>query len=163
MITSKGWASFGGVYKLAAVMGDDGNYIPKIKISENPEKITNPGNKKVYRIYMDGKIRADLITLEDEKYSEDTDLKLYDSQETWTYKTLKAGTFKLKELLVPIFKSGKCVYESPSVMEIQKICKGELETLIEETKRLVNPQIIPVDLSDKLYAVKMDLLKRSRV
>lgn len=163
MITSKGWASFGGVYKLAAVMGEDGKYIPKIKISENPEKITNPGNKKVYRIYVDGKIRADLITLDDEVYSEDEDLKLYDSQETWTYKTLKAGTFKLRELLVPVFKEGKCVYQSPAVMEIQKICKEELGTLIEESKRLVNPQLTPVDLSDKLYAVKVDLLKRSRV
>ncbi len=162
MITSKGWASFGGVYKLAAVMGPDGEYIPKIKVSENPEKITNPGNKKIYRIYMEGKIRADLITLDDEKYSESEDLKIYDSQETWKFKTLKTGTFKLRELLVQVFDNGKCVYKSPAVMEIQKLCKKEMDTLKDEAKRLINPEIIPVDLSDKLYTLKVDLLRKSR-
>ena len=162
MITSKGWASFGGVYKLAAVMGEDGKFIPKIKISENPEKITNPGNKKIYRVYTAGKIRADLIALDSEQYDESKDLRLYDNQESWSYKTVKAGTFKLRELLEPIFKDGKLVYKSPSVMEIREICKKELETLNEESKRLVNPQEIHVDLSDELYALKMDLLKRSR-
>ena len=163
MITSKGWASFGGVYKLAAVMGPDGKFIPKIKVSENPEKITNPGNKKIYRIYMDGKIRADLITLDDEVYSEDEDLKIYDAQETWKFKTLKTGTFKLRELLVHVFKDGKCIYKSPSVMEIQKICREEKETLKEESRRLINPEVTPVDLSDKLYTLKIDLLRQSRV
>ena len=162
MITSKGWASFGGVYKLAAVKGEDGKFIPKIKISENPEKITNPGNKKIYRIYEEGKIRADLIALDEENFSEAEDLRLYDAQESWGYKTIKAGSFKLRELLVPIFKDGQCVYESPAVMDIQKTCKEELATLNDETKRLVNPTIIPVDLTDKLYALKMELLKKSK-
>lgn len=162
MITSKGWASFGGVYKLAAVKGEDGKFIPKIKISENPEKITNPGNKKIYRIYEEGKIRADLIALDEENFSEAEDLRLYDAQESWGYKTIKAGSFKLRELLVPIFKAGQCVYESPAVMDIQKTCKEELATLNDETKRLVNPTIIPVDLTDKLYALKMELLKKSK-
>lgn len=164
MITSKGWSSFGGVYKLAAVMEKDGTFTPKIKLSENTEKVTNPGNKKIYRIYNKetGKIKADLITLDDEVFSEDEDLRLFDSLETWKHITLPAGSYTLRELLVPIFKQGECVYESPKVMEIQKICKEELETLWDETRRLINPHIVPVDLSDKLYKTKIELLNKSR-
>ena len=164
MITSKGWSSFGGVYKFAAVMEKDGTFTPKIKLSENTEKVTNPGNKKIYRIYNKetGKIKADLITLDDEVFSEDEDLRLFDSLETWKHITLPAGSYTLRELLVPIFKQGECVYESPKVMEIQKICKEELETLWDETRRLINPHIVPVDLSDKLYKTKIELLNKSR-
>ena len=164
MITSKGWSSFGGVYKLAAVMEKDGTFTPKIKLSENTEKVTNPGNKKIYRIYNKetGKIKADLITLDDEVFSENEDLRLFDSLETWKHITLPAGSYTLRELLVPIFKQGECVYESPKVMEIQKICKEELETLWDETRRLINPHIVPVDLSDKLYKTKIELLNKSR-
>lgn len=162
MITSKGWSSFGGVYKLAAVKNDNGDFIPKIKLSENTEKVTNPGNKKIYRIYnkQTGKIRADLITLDDEVYTDDKDIELFDSVDTWKSCTLTAGSYTLRELLVQIFKDGKCVYDLPKTMEIRETCKKELETLWDENKRLVNPQTIPVDLSDRLYRTKIELFKQ---
>ena len=159
LITSKNTPAFGGVYKLAAVE-IDGEMIPKIKLSENPAKITNPGNKTVYRIYdkESGKIRADYITLADETFDESKDLLLFDPNATWKKTRLEGGTYTMKEILVPIFKNGQCVYDSPSVMEIQKHCKEQLETMWEESRRLVNPQEVFVDLSDKLYEMKKELL-----
>ena len=159
LITSKNTPAFGGVYKLAAVE-IDGEMIPKIKLSENPAKITNPGNKTVYRIYdkESGKIRADYITLADETFDESEDLLLFDPNATWKKTRLEGGTYTMKEILVPIFKNGQCVYDSPSVMEIQKHCKEQLETMWEESRRLVNPQEVFVDLSDKLYEMKKKLL-----
>ena len=159
LITSKDCPSFGGVYKLAAVE-IDGEMIPKIKLSENPAKITNPGNKTVYRIYdkESGKIRADYITLADETFDESKDLLLFDPNATWKKTRLEGGTYTMKEILVPIFKNGQCVYDSPSVMDIQKHCKEQLETMWEESRRLVNPQEVFVDLSDKLYEMKKELL-----
>ena len=159
LITSKNTPAFGGVYKLAAVE-IDGEMIPKIKLSENPAKITNPGNKTVYRIYdkESGKIRADYITLADETFDESEDLLLFDPNATWKKTRLEGGTYTMKEILVPIFKNGQCVYDSPSVMEIQKHCKEQLETMWEESRRLVNPQEVFVDLSDKLYEMKKELL-----
>ena len=159
LITSKDCPSFGGVYKLAAVE-IDGEMIPKIKLSENPAKITNPGNKTVYRIYdkESGKIRADYITLADETFDDSEDLLLFDPNATWKKTRLEGGTYTMKEILVPIFKNGQCVYDSPSVMEIQKHCKEQLETMWEESRRLVNPQEVFVDLSDKLYEMKKELL-----
>ncbi|MBO4389791.1 MAG: nicotinate phosphoribosyltransferase [Lachnospiraceae bacterium] len=161
MITSADWSSFGGVYKLAAIYDEEkGEYIPKIKISENSEKVTNPGNKTIYRIYSkeDHKIIADLITLADEVISPDEELLLFDPVETWKRTLLKPGEFEVKEVLQPVFKNGTCVYESPSVMELQKFCREEINTLWPESQRLTNPHPVYVDLSEKLYNLKKQLL-----
>ena len=160
LITSKDCPSFGGVYKLAAIMDSSGNFIPKIKLSENSEKITNPGNKTIYRIYekSTGKVKADLICLVGETFDENEPLLLFDPLEPWKKTKLAAGSFSLKELLVPVFLKGKCVYHSPSVMEIRQICQNELNTLWDETRRLVNPHKVYVDLSAKLYDMKISLL-----
>ena len=160
LITSKDWPAFGGVYKLAAVMNKDGDFIPKIKLSENSEKITNPGNKKIYRVYETntGKIKADLICLDDEVFSEEKDLLLFDPAEPWKKTKLKPGEFTLREIMKPIFKNGSCVYTSPKVMEIREYCQKELTTLWDETRRLVNPHKVYVDLSKKLYDSKISLL-----
>ena len=159
LITSKTTPAFGGVYKLAAIEVE-GEMIPKIKLSENPIKVTNPGNKTVFRIYdkSTGKIKADYITLAEETFDDSKDLMLFDPNATWKKTKLEGGTYEMKELLVPIFKNGQCVYESPSVMEIQRYCKEQLNTLWEETRRLVNPQNVYVDLSDRLYDMKSQLL-----
>ena len=165
LITSKNTPAFGGVYKLAAICGEDGQFIPKIKLSENPVKITNPGNKTVYRIYdkESGKIRADYITLAEETFDPQQDLTLFDPHASWKKTTLKGGTYSMKEILVPVFKNGQCVYESPSVMEIRAYCARELDTLWEETRRLVNPQSVYVDLSDRLYEIKSGLLHQFQI
>ena len=144
LITSKDCPAFGGVYKLAAVLDENtGEFIPKIKLSENTEKITNPGNKTVYRIYdkKTGKIRADLISLVGETFSESEDMIIFDPQETWKKTKIHKNTFTIRELLVPVFQKGVCVYESPSVMEIRSIRQKELDTLWDETKRLANPHL----------------------
>ena len=160
LITSADNPAFGGVYKLAAVMGEDGKFIPKIKLSENSAKITNPGNKTIYRVYekATGKIKADLICLVDETFSEEEHLLLFDPVEPWKKTKLNPGDFTLREILVPVFKNGECVYTSPSVMEIRDYCKKEQETLWDETRRLVNPHNVYVDLSAKLYDIKIQLL-----
>lgn len=160
LITAKDNPAFGGVYKLAAIMGNDGNFIPKIKLSENTEKVTNPGNKIIYRIYEknSGKLKADLICLVDEKFSEDEPLLLFDPSEPWKKTKLAAGTFTLRELMIPVFKNGKCCYESPKVMEIRDYCQQEQNTLWDETRRFVNPHKVYVDLSKKLYDIKIQLL-----
>lgn len=163
LITSKNTPAFGGVYKLAAVEQDN-TLIPKIKLSENPAKITNPGNKTVYRIYdkETGKIRADYITLAEETFDEAEDLLLFDANATWKKTLLKGGSYEMKEILVPIFQNGQCIYESPTVMEIQAYCRAQLDTMWEESRRLVNPQEVYVDLSDKLYEMKKTLLNETR-
>ncbi len=160
LITAKDNPAFGGVYKLAAIMDKDGTFIPKIKLSENSEKITNPGNKKIYRVYEKetGKIKADLICLEEETFSEEESLLLFDPLEPWKKTKLAAGTFTLRELLVQVFDKGRCCYESPKVMDIRSYCEKEKETLWEETKRFVNPHKVYVDLSQKLYDTKIKLL-----
>lgn len=163
MITSRDCPAFGGVYKLAAVEDKEtGEFIPKIKLSENTEKITNPGNKTIYRIYSKttGKIRADLICLADETFDESKDMIIFDPQETWKKTKVRANTYTLRELLVPVFKNGECVYDSPSVMKIRDYSKKELDTIWDETKRFANPQHVYVDLSDKLYKIKSDLLEK---
>ena len=162
LITSKDWPSFGGVYKLAAIMNKDGTFIPKIKLSENTEKITNPGNKTIYRVYEkeSGKIKADLICLVGETFSEDKPLLLFDPTEPWKKTFMEPGTFTLREMMVPIFKNGKCVYTSPKVMDIRAYCQQELSTLWDETRRLVNPHEVFVDLSAKLYDIKIELLDK---
>lgn len=160
LITSKDCPSFGGVYKLAAIMGKDGKFIPKIKLSENSEKITNPGNKTIYRIYEKdtGKIKADLICLVDEKFDESQKLMLFDPIEPWKKTMLAGGSYTLRELMVPIFKNGECCYTSPKVMDIRSYCQEELNTLWDETRRLVNPHKVYVDLSSRLYDIKISLL-----
>ncbi len=161
MITSKDCPSFGGVYKLAAIQDEEtGEFIPKIKRSENSEKVTNPGNKVIHRIYKKetGKIIGDLIALEEEVFSEDQDLLLFDPTYTWKKTLLKGGTYTLREILVPVFQKGICVYQSPSVLEIQQYCRQELDTLWDETRRFINPHKVFVDLSQKLYDLKMRLL-----
>ena len=160
LITAKDNPAFGGVYKMAAIKKEDGNFVPKIKISENSEKITNPGNKTIYRIYdkATGKIRADLICLADETFDEACDMNLFDPNEPWKKTRIAGGTYTLRELLVPVFENGKCVYDSPKVMDIQAACTKEKDTIWDETKRFVNPSRIYVDLSDKLYRLKHDLL-----
>ena len=161
LITSKDCPSFGGVYKLAAIMDrHTGKFIPKIKLSENTEKVTNPGNKTIQRIYdkETGKIIADLICLVDEEFDEKNSLLLFDPIETWKKTHLAPGTYTMRELLVPIFKNGECVYESPKVMDIREYCKKEQETLWDESRRLVNPHEIHVDLSNELWHMKAQLL-----
>ena len=162
LITSKDCPSFGGVYKLAAIRDRNGNFIPKIKLSENSEKVTNPGNKTIYRVYEkeSGKIKADLICLTEEHFDENETLLLFDPLEPWKKTHLESGSYTLRELLVPVFLNGECVYTSPKTMEIREYCQKELDTLWEETRRLVNPHEVYVDLSQKLYDIKIDLLNQ---
>ena len=165
LITSKDNPSFGGVYKLAAIQQEDGTFVSKIKLSENTEKITNPGNKTIYRIYDNetGKMRADLICFADEVIDPEQDLILFDPNATWKKTKLVAGTYTVREILVPIFKNGACVYNSPTVKEIAAYCKEEKETLWDETKRLFNPHKVYIDLSKKLYEEKQALLNQMSV
>jgi putative nicotinate phosphoribosyltransferase len=162
LITSKDCPAFGGVYKLAAIWNEpEQRFEPKIKISENAEKITNPGDKKIYRIYdAQGMIVADLIALADEEFSSKDPLLLFDPIETWKKTLLPGGSYTMRELLVPVFRKGDCVYESPSVKEIQNICRRELNTLWEESKRFEYPHQTYVDLSRKLWNLKNNLLER---
>lgn len=162
LITSKDNPAFGGVYKLAAIRDENGIFQPKIKLSENVEKVTNPGNKTFYRIYdkTTGKIKADFICLYDEVFDENDDLKLFDPNAPWKKTRLPGGSYSMREMLIPVIKAGKTVYQSPAVMEIRAICEKEKETLWDETKRFVNPQEIYVDLSQKLYDMKTELLNK---
>ncbi len=160
LITSKSEPVFGGVYKLSAVEDAEGNIIPKIKISENPGKITTPHFKKVYRIFskQSGKAMADLITLHDETVDDAQPLELFDPDATWKRKTVT--DFTAKELLVPIFRGGEQVYRSPSIAEMRAYCAGQIDMLWDEVKRFENPHTYYVDLSQKLWDIKQDLLKR---
>ena len=160
LITSRDCPALGGVYKLAAIEDENGRFIPKIKLSENTEKITNPGNKEIYRIYdkTSGKIRADLICIAGEEFDPSEDLTLFDPNETWKKTTLPGGTYTLRRLLVPVFENGKCVYSSPTTMEIREICAREKDTLWAENKRFNNPAEVYVDLSDRLYEMKRQVI-----
>lgn len=164
LITSKDCPAFGGVYKLAAVEKEN-TFIPKIKLSENQWKITNPGNKTIFRIYdkETGKIKADLIALADETFSESNPLLLFDPINTWKKTYLQPNSYVIRELLVPIFLNGKCVYESPSVLDIREYCQKEQATLWDEVKRFVNPHNVYVDLSSKLWNMKNELLDNYNV
>lgn len=163
LITSADCPAFGGVYKLAAIKKpEEDTFTPKIKISENPAKITNPGNKTVFRIIdkETGKLKADLIALANEVYNEKEDLEIFHPIDTWKRSTLKGGTYTMEEILVPVFKKGQCVYPSPKTMDIQTYCKNQLNLLWDESRRLVNPQEVYVDLSKELYELKMNLLNK---
>lgn len=159
MITSKSEPVFGCVYKLCAVERD-GKIQPKIKISENIAKITNPDFKKLYRFYSKdtGKAAADLITVHDEVIDDTKPYELFDPEHVWKKKTME--NYVLREMLVPIFENGKCVYESPSVREIRENCQRELSTIWDEVLRFENPHNYYVDLSQRLWDEKHELLKK---
>ncbi len=162
MITAKSEPVFGGVYKLTAVENDKGEIIPKIKCSENVEKITIPHFKKVYRLYNkdNGKAIADYMTVHDEVVDENEPLMLFDPYATW--KTKNVCNFEARELLVPVFLNGKKVYQSPSLKDIQAYCKQQVNTLWDEIKRFDNPQTYYVDLSQKLWDIQQELLRKNR-
>ena len=144
LITSKDCPAFGGVYKLAAVKSGDGEFIPKIKLYEKAN----------------GKLKADIISLVDDHFDESEDLVIFDPLETWKKTHLKGGTYTMKELMIQVFDKGNCVYESPSVMDIREYCINEQNTLWDETRRLVNPHEVYVDLSERLYKIKTQLLNQ---
>ena len=162
MITARSEPVFGGVYKLAAVEDADGNITPKIKVSENVDKITNPHFKKIYRIFdkETGKAEADYITVWDETVDETKPLELFDPRATWKRKTFT--NFTAKPLQVPVFQKGQLVYERPSLQEIQKYCAEQVGTLWDEVKRFENPHVFYVDLSQKLWDIKQELLRKNR-
>ncbi len=162
MITAKSEPVFGGVYKLTAVENDKGEIIPKIKCSENVEKITIPHFKKVYRLYNrdNGKAIADYMTVHDEVVDENEPLMLFDPYATW--KTKNVCNFEARELLVPVFLNGKKVYQSPTLKDIQAYCKQQVNTLWDEIKRFDNPQTYYVDLSQKLWDIQQELLWKNR-
>ncbi len=158
LITSSSSPVFGGVYKLVAVEDEGGEIVPKIKVSENTAKITNPHFKKLYRYYDNesGKAIADELCVYDEVVDDKKPRTIFDPMATWKTKTLT--DFTAKELLVPIFKGGECVYESPSIKEIAGYCAAQLDLLWDEVKRFENPHTYYVDLSKKLYEIKNILL-----
>jgi nicotinate phosphoribosyltransferase len=160
LITSKSEPVFGGVYKLAAIEDEDGTVIPKIKISENPVKITIPHFKKVYRLFENttGKAMADYICLHDEEPDFSQPLELFDPEATWKRKTV--SDFTAVPLLAPIFQNGKKVYQSPSIQDIRNHCAQQVDTLWDEVKRFENPHNYYVDLSQKLWDVRDELLKQ---
>jgi nicotinate phosphoribosyltransferase len=160
LITSSDSPSLGGVYKLVASY-KDGNYEPKIKISEDPEKITNPGYKKVVRIYnTQGHAEADLIMLEDESIDTTKPLTIFHPVYKWKTKTFT--NYTIKELLKPLYINGECKYEKKSVIEIQEYTRNELNTLWREYKRLLYPQTYKVDLSEKLCTLKESMLDSNK-
>lgn len=160
LITSKSDPVFGGVYKISAIEDENGNIIPKIKLSENIAKITNPHFKKLYRIYdkENGKAMADLITVYDEIVNEDEPLTLFDPEHTWKRKT--ATNFKVVELQKPVFLCGKCVYPRYTTDQIRDYCAAQLELQWDEVKRFENPHKYYVDLSQKLWDTKHELLAK---
>lgn len=156
LITSQDSPSLGGVYKLAAE-GEQGVFHPRLKVSENISKITNPGIKKVVRFYdRAGKAMADVIALEDEVFAEGKPYVIFDPIQTWKRKTLT--DFRTRELLMPVFRSGKRVYELPKLKDIQTYAGKELNTFWDEVKRLINPHRYIVDLSTNLFELKQQLL-----
>jgi len=162
LITAKSHSVFGGVYKLVAVEDDKGGIVPKIKVSENVDKITDPHFKKVYRIYdkATGKAEADYVTIWDETVDESQPLELFDPAATWKRKTYT--NFEAKPLLVPVFQKGKLVYDQPTLPEIQKYCAAQVETLWDEVKRFENPHNYYVDLSQRLWDIKQELLNNQK-
>ena len=162
MITAKSEPVFGGVYKLTAVENEQGEIIPKIKCSENVEKITIPHFKKVYRFYGrdTGKAIADLITLHDETVDDSQDMEIFDPMATWKKKTVY--NFTARELLVPIFLNGRRGYDSPSLPESQAYCRQQVDTLWDEVKRFDYPHKYVVDLSRKLWDIQQELLRSSQ-
>ena len=162
LITSKSTPVFGGVYKLCAVEDDEGTIIPKIKVSENVGKITNPGFKKFYRFYNreTGMAEADYICLHDETVDDSQPLEICDPQARWKRKTME--NFRAYEMMVPIFKNGELVYKLPTLKEIKTYCAYQVSTLWPEVKRFDNPHNYYVDLSPKLMELKDKMLLEHR-
>lgn len=162
LITAKSDPVFGGVYKLCAVEDDEGNIIPKIKISENVGKITNPGFKKVYRFYdkTHGTAEADYICLADETVDDTKPLEICDPEARWKSKVME--NFRAEELQVPIFKHGELVYDLPSLTDIKRRCAYLVSTLWPEVKRFDNPHTYYVDLSENLMSLKDEMLRTQR-
>ena len=164
LITSKGCSAFGGVYKLAAEK-ERGEWLPRIKLSNNPEKITTPGMKNVYRLIdrETGKIKADLISLDREgRPNMDKLLTIFDPNNPWRSMDLEGGRYEAVELLVPVINHGKRMTKSPSVMEIKDYAAKQKDMLWEEHRRLTNPQGMPVDLSHELYDLKQRMIYEAR-
>ncbi|MBE6771737.1 MAG: nicotinate phosphoribosyltransferase [Ruminococcaceae bacterium] len=161
LITSSSSPMLGGVYKLVAVEKTDGEIVPKIKLSENVQKITTPGNKRAYRLFdkETGKAIADLITLASEKIDESQPYELFDPDYTWKRKTVT--NFTVRELLEPLFSKGKCVFKKKDVKEIREYCKSQVETLWDEVTRFENPHNYYVDLSQPLWDLKHELLSKN--
>lgn len=161
LITARSEPVFGGVYKLAAVEKPDGEIIPKIKISENVGKITNPHFKALYRLYdkENGKAIADYICVHDEKIDEAAPLTIFDPDATWKRKTIR--NFTVRPLQVPVFQNGKQVYQSPELDDIRAYCLQQVDTLWDEVKRFDNPHQYYVDLSQRLWDIKNELLQRN--
>ena len=163
LITSRSEPVFGGVYKLAAIEGDDGTIIPKIKISENAAKITTPHFKKIYRIFSKdtGKAEADLICLHDEEFDFSQPLELFDPDATWKRKVYT--DIEARELMVPIFRGGELVYQVPDLQTSRAYCQRQVDALWDEVKRFENPHNYYVDLSQKLWDIKQSLLNSHEV
>lgn len=161
LITARSEPVFGGVYKLAAVEKPDGEIVPKIKISENVGKITNPHFKALYRLYdkENGKAIADYICVHDEKIDEAAPLTIFDPDATWKRKTIR--NFTARPLQVPVFQNGKQVYQSPALDDIRAYCLQQVDTLWDEVKRFDNPHQYYVDLSQRLWDIKNELLQRN--
>ena len=160
LITSEDMPALGGVYKLSAMVEDDGSLTPKIKLSDNSAKITNPGFKTLYRVYVNGKAEADLIALRGEKIDTSKPLTLYHPLERW--KSITFENYELRELTVTVVKDGKVCYDFPKLKDIASYAKGEIETFWEEYIRNDNPHIFKVDLSDELYELKNNMIKEIR-
>ena len=160
LITGNG-STLGGVYKLSSVYDEEKKvFKPKLKISSNVEKVTNPGNKEVYRVYDENnKLFADLIAFNDEEFDESKELILFDPVNTWKKRIMEPGKYKIKKMLQPIFVDGKLVYNRKTVAESKKYFESELNTLYDDNKRLTNPKEIYVDLSQKLYDKKIEMLR----
>ena len=161
LITARSEPVFGGVYKLVGVEQADGTVMPKIKISENVGKITNPHFKKLYRFFGNdtGKAIADYLCVYDETVDDSQDMEIFDPDATWKRKTVY--NFTAKELQVPIFQNGKLVYQCPSLEEVRSYCLDQVDKLWDEVKRFDNPHTYYVDLSQKLYDIKIQLLKNN--
>ena len=159
LITSSSSPVFGGVYKLVAVENATGDIEPKIKVSENTAKITNPHFKKLYRYYdrESGKALADELCVYDEFVDDTKPHTIFDPNATWKTKTLT--DFTARELLVKVFENGECVYDCPDIEEIAAYCREQLDLLWDEVKRFENPHDYYVDLSKKLYEIKRILLE----
>ena len=161
LITARSEPVFGGVYKLVAVEREDGTVQPKIKISENVGKITNPHYKKLYRFFGNdtGKAIADYMCVYDETVDDSHDMEIFDPEATWKTKTVY--NFTAKELQVPIFKNGELVYQCPSLKDVRAYCLEQVDKLWDEVKRFDNPHTYYVDLSQKLWNIKYGLLKKN--
>ena len=157
LITSRSEPVFGGVYKLAAVE-ENGEIVPKIKISENVEKITTPGFKQVWRLFDNesGKAMADVMTLHDEQISSDQPYELFDPEVRWKRKVI--SDFTAKPLLVQIFKNGECVYDVPKLSDVREFCAKSIDSLWSEVMRFENPHKYYVDMSPKLWSMREELL-----